>query len=335
MLFRKKFIKIFFAIVLFALCLFPTASKITFAESEYVYLGGFPAGFTLNTTSVEVVGLCDIVTDEGVVSPAREAGIKVGDIIDKINGESVKKTNDINKLISREYKKYEVSVLRNGESKNIDIVPAKELSSGQKKLGALVKDSVNGIGTITYIDSKCKKYGALGHPVTDNTGKVMEINGGTVYGCLIYDVKKGVRGTPGELKGAFENNNIIGKADTNTSSGLYGELSSEFNPYNLLKIETGPIETVKIGKACIYTTLYGNEIQKYDISIVKVEKQSKDNRDFVLKIDDSNLLEKTGGIVQGMSGSPIVQNGKLVGAVTHVFINDPTRGYGISIDKML
>ena len=163
----------------------------------------------------------------------------------------------------------------------------------------------------------------------------MEINGGTVYGCIIYDVKKGVKGNPGELHGAFENGNVLGKARLNCSCGVYGDIDSNFDVSKLIKIERGSIDSVKIGKACIYTTVHGNEIGKYDISIVKVDKNNKDNRNFVIKIEDRNLLDITGGIVQGMSGSPIVQNGKLIGAVTHVFVNDPTRGYGIGIDKML
>ena len=157
----------------------------------------------------------------------------------------------------------------------------------------------------------------------------------TVYGCVIYDVKKGVKGTPGELRGAFESGRVIGSAVLNCGCGIYGNLDDGFNTSKLTKIDKGNIDEVKIGKACIYSTVHGNEVKKYDISIVKTDKNNKDNRNFVIKIEDEELLEISGGIVQGMSGSPIVQNGKLIGAVTHVFVNDPTRGYGISIDKML
>ena len=163
----------------------------------------------------------------------------------------------------------------------------------------------------------------------------IEIQGGTVYGCIIYDVKKGVKGTPGELRGAFESRTVIGNASINCACGIYGDVSPTYDTSKLVRIEKGGIDDVKIGKACIYTTVHGNEVKKYDISIVKTDKHNKDNRNFVIKIEDKQLLEISGGIVQGMSGSPIVQNGKLIGAVTHVFINDPTRGYGIGIDNML
>lgn len=333
MSYRKKFLKlliIFVAIFAFTL---PFASS-ALAEEEYLYLGGFPAGFVLNTKVVEVIGVCDVITEEGVRSPAREAGIKTGDIIDKINGEEVNASSDINNLLSKEYKKFEIEILRGGETLKMDVSPAKEISSGGKRLGVLVKDSINGIGTITYVDGKNKKFASLGHPVSDANNKPIEINGGTIYGSLIYDVKKGVRGTPGELRGAFENGVVIGRAKVNCPCGIFGELSESYNYLNLLKITKANVDDVQIGSAYIYTTIYGMTPDKYKISIVKVDKGNKDNRNFVIKIDDERLIDKTGGIVQGMSGSPIVQNGKLIGAVTHVFVNDPTRGYGIGIDNM-
>lgn len=327
-----KFLIILIAISIFTL---PFSSISARADEDYLYLGGFPAGFVLNTTTVEVIGVCDVVTDEGVRSPAREAGIKTGDVIDRINGEEVNASTDINLILSKEYKKFEVDVLRGGEALKIEINPAKEMSTGGKRLGILVKDSINGIGTVTYIDGKNKKFASLGHPVSDANNNIIEINGGTIYGSLIYDVKKGVRGTPGELRGAFENGIVIGEAKVNCRNGVYGNLYEKFNYSNLLRISKASIDEVEIGQAHIYTTIYGKETDKYKISIVKVDKSNKDNRNFVIKIDDERLIEKTGGIVQGMSGSPIVQNGKLIGAVTHVFVNDPTRGYGIGIDNMI
>ena len=320
------------AVIACALVFAPVNAK---AEETQLYLGGFPAGFVLNTTTVEVIGVCDVVTNDGVRSPAREAGIKTGDIIDKINGEEVNAVSDINKIISREYKKYEVEILRGGESKVVEVNPAKETATGGKRLGVLVKDSINGIGTVTYIDGTNRKFASLGHPVTDLQNKFVQIHGGTIYGSLIYDVKKGVRGTPGELRGAFENGSVIGSAKVNCACGVYGDLAENFDCTKLLKVSKASLDEAEIGAAHIYTTIYGKQAEKYKISIVKVDKSSKDNKNFVIKIDDERLLDKTGGIVQGMSGSPIVQNGKLIGAVTHVFINDPTRGYGIGIDNML
>lgn len=332
---RKKLVRTFLILISILVFAFSASPLNANADTGVLYLGGFPAGFTLNTTTVEVIGICDVLTPEGMRSPARECGIKTGDVIDGINGIKIKSTNDINKILSEEYKKYNISVVRDGEIIQFEINPVSELSSGVRKLGILVKDSLNGIGTVTYIDGSNRKFASLGHPVTDMKSNMVEICGGTVYGCMIYDIKKGIKGTPGELRGAFENGNVLGTAKLNCSCGIYGDLSDKFDLSRLVRIEKGGVDGVKIGKASIYTTLRGNEAKQYEISIVKVDKTNKDNRNFVIKIDDDILIEKTGGIVQGMSGSPIIQNGKLIGAVTHVFVNDPTRGYGIGIDNML
>lgn len=332
---RKNFIKnllILFITVLVSISIQPLSA---FATTSELYLGGFAAGFTLNTTTVEVVGICDVITSEGLRSPAREYGIKTGDIIEDINGVEINSTADINKILDEDCKKFNVQIVRNSEKFMIEIVPAKDLATKSNKLGVLVKDSINGVGTITYIDKANKKFASLGHPVADLNNNIININGGSVYGCLIYDIKKGIKGTPGELRGAFENGRLLGKAKINSPCGIFGDVNENYDTSKLTKIEKINIDEVKIGRACIYTTLHGSEVKKYDISIVKVDKFNKDNRNFVIKIEDSLLLELTGGIVQGMSGSPIVQNGKLIGAVTHVFVNDPTRGYGIAIDKML
>ena len=335
MLLGKKLFKTLFIFIAAIVCTLAVTPLSANAETQSLYLGGFPAGFTLSTTTVEVVGVCDVITSEGLCSPAKDCGIKAGDIIDKINNIEISSTQDINLILNEDYKKYNISILRNGECLDFDFKPAKDRTSGTKKLGILVKDSINGIGTVTYIDKENKKFASLGHPVSDTENNLIKINGGTVYGCIVYDIKKGVKGTPGELRGAFESGRVIGSADINCSCGIFGRLNENFNTSNLVKIDKGSIDDVKIGKACIYSTLHGTEVKKYDISIVKTDKNNKDNRNYVIKIEDDELLELSGGIVQGMSGSPIVQNGKLVGAVTHVFVNDPTRGYGISLDKML
>lgn len=318
MLFRKKFVRTLLIFLVVVLCTFAYTPLSASAETNSLYLGGFPAGFTLNTTTVEVIGICDVITSEGMRSPARDCGIKTGDIIDKINGVEVNNATDINNILADTYKTYNITIIRNGESSTLEITPAIDLSSGAKRLGVLVKDSLSGVGTVTYIDKANNKFASLGHPVTDFKNNLIEIHGGTVYGCLIYDIKKGVKGTPGELRGAFESGTVIGKAAINCACGIYGDLSQNYDTSKLTRVERGSIEEVKIGKACIYTTVYGNEVKRYDISIVKTDKTNKDNRNFVIKIDDAELLEKSGGIVQGMSGSPIVQNGKLIGAVTHV-----------------
>jgi stage IV sporulation protein B len=320
-------------ILIFALAF--SLNTTAYADEDELYLGGFAAGFVLNTTTVEVVGLSEVVTKEGVVCPARQAGIMAGDIINSVNNVKITSVAQLNCEVNKNYSQYLLSVLREESTIYLNITPALDGATGQKRLGLLVKDSVNGIGTVTYINKSNNTFASLGHPVQDNSSKIIEINGGSLYGCLIYDVKKGVRGTPGELRGAFENNNIIGVATKNSATGIYGNISSDFDVSNLTKIKKGNLSDVKMGKAEIYCNLNGDKVESYQISIVKVDAQNKDNRNFVIKIDDKDLIEKSGGIVQGMSGSPIVQSGKIIGAVTHVFVNDPTRGYGIAIDKML
>ncbi len=330
--FKSLLVAVAIIVCTFVLCPLTAAADVATGS---LYLGGFPAGFVLNTTTVEVVGICDVLTENGLQSPARDCGLKTGDIICKINGEEVNKASDITQIISREYKNYELSIMRDGESKIIGITPVRDCSNGGKRLGVLVKDTVSGIGTVTYVDKANNKFASLGHPVTDTNNKLMEINGGTICSSVIYNVKKGVRGTPGELCGAFEGGNIIGRPEINCACGVYGTLSSDFDCSHLIRIDKAPMDFVTMGKAFIYSTVQGKEAEKYEISIVKVDKTNKDNRNFVIKVDDQKLIDRTGGIVQGMSGSPIVQNGKLIGAVTHVFVNDPTRGYGIGIDNML
>ncbi len=335
MLLFKRFTKILLGII----CLFAFAGGFqalpALAQTDdYLYLGGFPAGFVLNSQNVEVIGLCDVFTENGACCPARDSGIKSGDVIKSINGIEIKSASQLTQTISEDFATYNLCVSRGGEILDINLTPIADKSSGKKKLGLLVKDSINGIGTITYVDKTNNKFGSLGHPVTDENGNLIPINGGSLYGCSIYDVKKGLRGNPGELKGIFDNGNMLGIVKTNTKCGIFGDLSSDFDVSNLTKVKKGSVNDATMGKAYIYSTLNGDKYCQYEISIVKVDPTNKDNRNYVLKINDKNLLEKSGGIVQGMSGSPIVQNGKIIGAVTHVFINDPTRGYGISIDNM-
>ena len=336
MLSFKKITKILLGVIFIAAAVCCLAvTRVYAATDDEFYIGGFPAGFVLNTQNVEVIGMCEISTENGMVCPAREAGIKCGDIIKKLNDIEITSANMLTETISEDFNKYTLVISRAGETKEIALQPAVDKANGKKKLGLLVKDSINGIGTVTYIDKTNNKFGSLGHPVNDESGKIVGINGGCLYGCSIYDVKKGLRGNPGELKGFFDNSHMFGVIKENTKCGIFGDISRDFNVSNLTRVKKGSVAEATVGKAYIYSTLNGDLCDKYEISIVKVDAENKDNRNFVIKINDKRILEKSGGIVQGMSGSPIVQNGKLIGAVTHVFVNDPTRGYGISIDNML
>ncbi|MGN0818215.1 MAG: SpoIVB peptidase S55 domain-containing protein, partial [Candidatus Coproplasma sp.] len=187
-------------------------------------MGGFAAGFVLNTTTVEVVGLCEVLTSDGVVCPARQSGIRAGDVIEKLNDMEINSIGDLNLALNQDYKSYCITVMRAEGEQSMQIEPAIDKATGQKKLGILVKDSVNGIGTVTFVDKKSKKFGSLGHPVTDSNKNMMQINGGTIYSCLIYGIKKGVRGNPGELKGTIESNYLTGVVTKNCACGIFGEL---------------------------------------------------------------------------------------------------------------
>lgn len=304
-------------------------------SADEIYLGGFAAGFMLNTKNVEVIGLCEVDGESGLSCPAREAGIMAGDVIKKINGLQITSVSKLTQTLNEDYSIYNFDIERNNQLVSVNVKPIKSKKNGKKQFGMLVKDSINGIGTVTYVNKSNLTFGSLGHPVGDASGNIIDINGGVLYGCSVYDVKKGMRGNPGELKGVFDNVTTLGKITVNNSCGIYGKVDNDYNFNSLRKVEVGSVSTVEMGKAYIYSTLYGQQCDKYEISIIKVDKTNKENKNFVIKINDQRIIDRAGGIVQGMSGSPIVQNDKLIGAVTHVFINDPTRGYGIAIENML
>ncbi len=299
----------------------------TKASVDEVYLGGMPAGFSIYTRGATVVGLCDVITENGLVSPAKDCEINVGDIILYIDEFEINNALDIEKALKSEGKKF-VTINRAGELIVENITPAKDLS-GHNKLGVFVRDEVSGIGTITYI--KGNKFASLGHPVLSDDGKNLNITGGNLFSCNITGYVKGERGKAGELRGVFLRNNSIAKIEKNLDVGVYGTLDDKFDKTSLRKIEIG---NAKMGDAIIYSTIDGSEPKEYSISIIKVDKELS-TKNFVVKITDKQLISETGGIVQGMSGSPIVQDGKLVGAITHVFINDSTRGFGVAIENML
>ena len=297
------------------------------ADERYVYLGGMPAGFSISTKGAHIVGLCDVITEQGLESPAKDAGIQVGDVILKICNFDINNAKDIeNTVISNAVT--DIKIKRDGEILDKTIKPSKDLS-GKFKLGVFIKDSISGIGTITYIDDN--RFASLGHAVIGDNGDVLSILGGDLYNCNITGVIKGERGKAGELRGVFLRDKPIASIEKNLVCGVYGCLNGEYNLSGLEKIAIGD---AKMGDAVIYTTIDGSKPIQYNISIVKNENYTE-TKNFVIEVKDEKLLNTTGGIVQGMSGSPIVQDGKLVGAVTHVFINDPTRGFGISINNMI
>ncbi|MBE5754317.1 MAG: SpoIVB peptidase [Clostridiales bacterium] len=323
---KIKFLSIIFALVLAFSC-FTLNSAYAENFDNKLYLGGIPAGFAIQTRGAYIVGLCDVVTENGVISPSKDAGILVGDVIMTIDGVEINCAKDIENVIKNK-KSTTIAIERAGENIIKNVSPAKDVG-GSFKLGIFVKDDVCGIGTITFI--KGNRFASLGHPVINEDGNITKIVEGNIFKCNVSGCVKGERGKPGELKGVFLKTNAIGFIDKNKESGVYGNISTSFDKKDLIEIDAGD---AVMGDAEIYTTVKGNKPEKYDISIIKIDNENE-NKNFVIKIIDKRLLNCTNGIVQGMSGSPIVQNNKLVGAVTHVFINDPTRGFGISIDNML
>lgn len=314
---------------------FPVATTAE-AAARSVYVCGEAAGFLLNMGGVQVVAVSEIVTADGCSSPAKAAGLRTGDIIRKVGETTVSDANELNACLNASGgKEVELTVKRRDGTETRLIVKPQKDANGKYKIGVLIRDSLSGIGTITYIDKEKGRFGALGHAVYDDENNILSVNKGKVYHCSIISVTKGIRGKAGELKGLFVGNGDVGVSDKITSCGLYGKVDKNFDFSRCEKKEIAPLTEAHIGEAQIYSTINGLKAEKFNVSIVKVDEKNKENKNFVLKITDKALIEQTGGIVQGMSGSPIIQDGKLIGAVTHVFLNDPTRGYGIGIENML
>ncbi len=324
----KKRLFLIFSIFFILSILFVPNANISYANEDYVYLGGNSAGFSLTTRGAYVLGVGEVIAKNGSISPAKDAGIMSGDIILTINENEVNTASDIEENIEN-YNIVDLTIKRDDEIIYKKVAPVKDLS-GKKKLGLFIRDSINGIGTLTFI--KNRKFASLGHPIVCDNGEILEIIDGRLYNCNITSIKKGIKNIPGELSGVFNKDKIVGKINKNKISGVYGEISDRYDLSKHKKILVGE---AKMGKAKIVSTINGETPKEYNISIIKTDEGVADSKNFVVKITDKNLLEKTGGIVQGMSGSPIIQEGKIVGAITHVFINDPTRGYGISINNML
>lgn len=304
-----------------------------------VYPGGISIGVKINNKGALVVGYSDISTHEGLSeSPGKVAGIELGDIIEEVNGENIETCSDlISKVKTCRNDEMTVKILRGNSELTKKISLIKE--DNEYKIGLWVRDSTAGIGTLTFYDKDSKTFGALGHPITDgDTNVSFNIKSGTLLRSSVLSIKKGERGNPGEIKGLFINENeSIGNIEKNTNSGIYGDASVELINPNFNKAMTVAYrDEIKEGHAQIITTVEDGGAKAYDIEILKLLPQDEPgSKSMIIKIVDPVLLEKTGGIVQGMSGSPIIQNGKIIGAVTHVLINKPDVGYGIYIEWML
>lgn len=296
---------------------------------------GNPFGIKLLTDGVIAVEVSGFETEDGFMSPAADAGIKTGDIIKTINGEKIMSNKDIENIISGSGgRQLTVNLVRDGKNLILKVTPCLCTADNSYRVGLWVRDSSAGIGTITFYNPETRVFAGLGHPVCDiDTGNILPLSEGEIAEVTVNGIKKGASGAPGELLGSFSPGSAIGSLELNCEDGLFGVISS-FTPCNEA-LPLGMRQEIKTGEAFIYTTINGSEPQKYSIVIEKIDLHDvKGSKNMIIKVTDKTLLEKTGGIVQGMSGSPIIQNGKLIGAVTHVFVNNPTKGYAIFADTM-
>lgn len=310
-------------------------------DRQILVPAGNAIGVRLNTKGVLVVSVTDVIGIDGNrYNPAKEAGIKPGDSIIKINDIKVKDAQHVVELLNKlENKKSKIILDRNNISYEVEVTPVKSMQDNCYRLGIWVRDKTAGIGTLTFYEENSKVFGALGHGITDiNTGNLLDVDYGKIMNAKIANIEQGKKGSPGEIKGIFyETRNELGEIVKNSSYGIYGVMNDNFIKSN--KADAIPIgfkEEVKKGKAHILTTINDNKVEKFEIEIIEVQPQQyPEQKSMTIKITDKRLLERTGGIVQGMSGSPIIQDGKLIGAITHVFVNDPTKGYGVYIEWML
>jgi len=308
-------------------------------SNNSVYLGGDCLGFSLKTKGLVIVGSNYVFTKNGAINPFVNSGLKVGDVIKSVNDISISSIDELSDILSNnEGKSMKLMVDRNGQSADCLITPQLDMFSGEYKLGLWIKNNTEGVGTLTFIDDDNLRFGSLGHAIySSGNNQPIEINSGEIYDCNVVGIKKGVDGVPGEIMGSFSKTSPLGEIDKNCNYGVYGYFSETAE---LLRdkqlISVGGRSTIKPGKAQIFSSLDGKTIKSYDIEIIKANYQSNSNeKSLVFRVIDKELLNTTGGIIQGMSGSPIVQNNKIIGAVTHVFVNDPTKGFGLYLDWML
>ncbi len=298
--------------------------------------GGMALGVAMRTRGVLVVGVSDVA--EGV-SPAKSAGLKAGDVITQVDGRPIATSEALSEALNSAENSVTLTYERRGTISQMTLTPYRDESTGTARLGAWVRDSTAGVGTLSFYDPDTGDYAALGHAITDgDTGEVLTVSEGQVLRAYIVAVQKGVKGAPGELKGSFlREAEVLGNIRKNSILGVYGKMEEPVaNPLYPQGLPIGTQSEVHVGDAVILSSVDGAGVQAYAIRITKVNHQdSPAPKSMVIRVVDEELLQKTGGIVQGMSGSPIIQDGRLIGSVTHVFINDPTMGYGLYIEWMI
>ena len=309
--------------------------RVELTDEKIVTVCGTPFGVKMFTDGVLIVGLSRIHTENGLSCPALESGIVEGDVICSIDGEKVYTNEDVASFIENsDGETLSMLIKRDGETMTVEVTPEKMADGSGYKAGFWVRDSSAGIGTLTFYDPETMVFAGLGHAVCDvDTGEPLPLLSGEIVPAAINKIKRGVSGKPGELGGVFTSAKALGEVSINNETGVYGVLNSNIGGVSL---PIAPKQDVYEGKATILATINGTKAKEYEIVIEKVSmSDNSPTKNMVIKVTDEELINKAGGIVQGMSGSPIIQNGRLVGAVTHVFVNDPTKGYGIFIENML
>lgn len=303
-----------------------------------------PVGRTVGVTlKLDGVAVSDTAAVKGYdnksYTPAADAGIKSGDVIKRINGTEIDDVDAFETVVNEQGDMpLKVEYTENGVEKTTDVNAVLSAEDGFYRVGVWIKDAVSGIGTVTYYNPQTREFGALGHEIAETqTSGAVRLSGGEILRAEVVAVQKGERGNPGELIGVFsEGEGKLGSVSSNSSVGLKGTAESNaFESETGAAIPTAQRDEVCEGEAEIAANVENNKTEKYSVEIQKINKDTDNEKGMIIKVTDQRLLDKTGGIVRGMSGCPIIQNGKLVGAVTHVLVNDPTRGYGIFIENML
>lgn len=325
-MFLKK-IKTKIIIILLTFVIIPTS---TLAYSKEIIAGGENIGITLNSKGILIVGTYEV----NGISPAQNADIKSGDIITDIEGKKVNTIDEMANAINESNKdEININYKRNNEIKKTKLKLYKD-QNNIYKTGLFVKDSITGIGTLTFIDPNTKKFGALGHEIQEqSTGKILEIKDGKIFDSKVTGIIPSKDGNPGEKKAEYNADEIKGITNENTTQGIFGDYTEKLPNKKTYKVAN--TQDIKEGNAKILTVLKDKEIKEYDIEIIEVNKTNDKNKNFVFEITDKELLNQTNGIIQGMSGSPIIKDDYIIGAVTHVVVNDPHKGYGIFITNML
>lgn len=321
-----KKLKSFIAIFLVATFIMPQS---LLAYSKYIVAGGENIGLSINNKGIIIAGFYKV----GDKYPGYDAGLNKGDVIKRANDKEVSSIDDFIGVIKESDGKSLKLVYQRGKQNETTTLNLTN-ENGTLKTGLYVKDMISGIGTLTYIDPESRIYGALGHEVLEQTtGTMINVRDGKIYNSNVTSVEKSVRGEPGAKNANTNSNDVFGDVKENKVSGIFGNYTKEINKDNLYKVAV--YEDIKLGEAKIITVIEGTLKKEYSIDILKVNNDKTDNKNILFEITDSNLINKTGGIVQGMSGSPIIQGNNIIGAVTNVVVNNPKRGYGILITTML